>query len=99
MCNVQALIMNGLVHMAESEGEVQEETLTFEFVLMLSCLYFCSCTMLEYRARVEHQAFKKLLQMVPCLTEHLLEASDKESMMMADLVCLTADFDYLSHAL
>jgi hypothetical protein len=99
MCNVRALITNGLVRMAESEGEVQEETLTFEFVLILSSLYFSLCTMLEYRARGEHRVFQKLLQMVPRLTERLLGASDEESMMMADLVCLTADFNYLSHAL
>lgn len=86
MCHVQALITNGLVRMAESEGEVQEETLTFEFVLILGCLYFRSRTTLEYRARKEHRAFQKLLQMVPRLTERLLESSDEESMMMADLV-------------
>ena len=63
MCNVRALITNGLVRMAESEGEVQEETLTFEFVLILSSLYFSLCTMLEYRARGEHRVFQKLLQM------------------------------------
>ena len=99
MCNVRALIMNALVYMAESEGEVQEEMLTFEFVPIHSCFYFCSCTMLEYRARGEHRAFQNLLQMIPHLTKHLLEASDEESMMMADLVCMTADFNYLSHAL
>lgn len=75
---MRVLIMNSLVHMAESEGEMQEETLTFEFVLILRCLYFYSCMMLEYRARGEHWAFQKLLQMVPCLTEHLLEASNEE---------------------
>jgi hypothetical protein len=99
MCNVRALITNGLVRMAESEGEVQEETLTFEFVLILSCLDFYLCTMLEHRARGEHRAFKKLLELVPRLTERLLEASDEESMMMADLVRLRANFNFLSHAL
>ena len=99
MCNVQALITNALVHMAESEGEVQEETLTFEFVPIHSCFYFCSCTTLEYRARGEHRVFQNLLQIVSCLTEHLLEASYEESMMMAILVRMTANFNYLSHAL
>jgi len=70
MCNVQALITNALVHMAELKGEVQEETLTFKFVPIHSCFYFCSCTTLEYKAREEHQVFQNLLQMVPCLTEH-----------------------------
>jgi len=99
MCNVRALITNALVRIAESEGEVQEETLTFEFVPIHSCFYFCSRTTLEYRARGEHWAFQNLLQIVPRLTERLLEAFDEESMMMADLVRMTADFNYLSHAL
>ena len=33
MCNVQVLIINGLLHLSEADGEVQEETLTYEFVL------------------------------------------------------------------
>jgi hypothetical protein len=32
MCNVQVLIINGLLHLSEADGEVQEETLTYEFV-------------------------------------------------------------------
>jgi hypothetical protein len=40
MCNVQALITNGLVRVAEADGDVQEEQLTFEFVLLhLMLLY------------------------------------------------------------
>ena len=89
MCSVQALITNSLVRMIESDGEVQEETLTFEFALILCCCYFRSRITLKYRARKEHQAFQKLLQMVPRLTECLMEASDEESTMVADLVCLT----------
>lgn len=30
MCNVQVLIINGLLHLSEADGEVQEETLTYE---------------------------------------------------------------------
>ena len=89
MCSVQVLITNSLVLMAESDGEVQEETLTFEFVSILGCSYFHSRIMHNYRARKEYLVFNKLLQMVPCLTECLMEASDEESTMVADLVCLT----------
>lgn len=86
MCSVQVLITNSLVLMAESVGEVQEETLTFEFVSILGCSYFHSHITHNYRARKEYLVFNKLLQMVPCLTEHLMEASDEESTMVADLV-------------
>ena len=50
MCSVQVLIMNSLVLMAELDGEVQEETLTFEFVSILGCSYFHSHIMHNYRA-------------------------------------------------
>ena len=35
MCNMQALVVNGILYMAE-DGEVAEETLTFEFVPFFS---------------------------------------------------------------
>jgi hypothetical protein len=89
MCNVQALITNGLLRMAESDGEVQEETLTFEFVLVLLFLFLPHVALSNYRARKEHGVFQKLLRTVPRLTERLIEASDEESMMMADFVRLT----------
>ena len=81
MCSVQALIMNSLVLMAESDREVQEETLTFEFVSILGCSYFHSRITHNYRAQKEYLVFNELLQMVPCFTEHLMEASNEESMM------------------
>jgi hypothetical protein len=56
MCNIQALITNSLVRMAESDGEVQEETLTFEFVFILGCFYFRSHITPKYSARKEHWA-------------------------------------------
>ena len=85
--------------MAESDGEVQAETLTFEFVSILGRFYFHSHITPKYRARKEHRVFEKLLQMVPRLTERLVEASDEESMMVADLVCLTVTlrFNPVSH--
>jgi len=35
MCNMQALVVNGILRMVE-DGEVAEETLTFEFVPFFS---------------------------------------------------------------
>ena len=91
--------MNSSVRMAESDGEVQEETLTFEFVSMLDYFYFRSCIMPNYRARKEHRALKKLLQMVPCLPECLMESSNEESMMVADLVRLVEPLGAASRSL
>ena len=90
--------MNSLVLMAESNGEVQEETLTFKFVLILGCSYFHSRITHNYRARKEYLVFNKLLQMVPCLTECLMEASNEESMMAANLVCLTVALRFTNPA-
>jgi hypothetical protein len=42
MCNVQVLIINGLLLLSEADGEVQEETLTYEFVpwpVLLSSIF------------------------------------------------------------
>jgi hypothetical protein len=40
MCNVQVLIINGVLRLSEADGEVQEETLTYEFVPVLVSLFF-----------------------------------------------------------
>jgi hypothetical protein len=39
MCNVQVLIINGLLLVSEADGEVQEETLTYEFVPMPTLVF------------------------------------------------------------
>jgi hypothetical protein len=86
------LIINGLLHLSEADGEVQEETLTYEFVpwpVLLSCNLYSHTS--ERRARKEYRVFQKLLQMVPRLLERLTAASEEESMLVADLVCLTVD--------
>ena len=92
MCNVQVLIINGLLRMSEADGEVQVETLTYEFVPILLSLSLLTYS--ERRARKEYQVFQRLLQMVPRLFERLTEASDEESMMVADLVCMTVNLKY-----
>ena len=85
MCNMQALVTNGLLRMAE-DGEIAEETLTFKFNLSsLSLVYLWAD--IEFSERKEHQVFEKLLQMMPHLTERLMAASDEEAMTMADFVC------------
>jgi len=48
MCNVQVLITNGLLLMGEPDGEVQPETLTYEFVPVLSFLSFLLGQPLNY---------------------------------------------------
>ena len=83
MCNVQALVTAGILRMAD-DGEVAEESLTPECVTII-LVHFS--TKHKCRARKEYRVFEKLLRLVPNLTEHLVEASEEESMIMADLVC------------
>ena len=40
MCNVQVLIINGFLRVSEADGEVQEKTLTYEFIPELLSLSF-----------------------------------------------------------
>ena len=88
MCNVQALITNGILRMGE-DTEVSEESLTFEYVLSLCCplRWLHDFTCLLCRCRREYRVFQKLLGMVPHLGDRLMDCSNEESMAMADLVC------------
>ena len=80
MCNVQALVTNGILHMG---NDISEEALTSEYVdssvpvLTLPLLYRC---------RAENHVFQRLLGMVPHLADRLMECSEEEVMGMADLV-------------
>jgi hypothetical protein len=82
MCNVQALITNGILQMA---AETSEEYLpsqcansdrfdTNSFLIFL------------HRARKEYRIFRRLLGMVPHLEERLMECMDDEVMGMGELV-------------
>ena len=80
MCNVQALVTNGILCMGD---DIPEEALTSEYVdssvpvLTLPLLYRC---------RAENHVFQRLLGMVPHLADRLMECSEEEVMGMADLV-------------
>jgi hypothetical protein len=86
MCNVQVLVTSGIVLLAE-EGGVAEELLTSESVSPLPAnqLTWLSSS----RQRQEYRVFQQLLKMVPRITEHLMESSEEECMMIADLVCFS----------
>jgi hypothetical protein len=87
MCSVQALLTNGIVRMGE-EGEVIEESLTTERVSSVINLLFCLCNFSCCRDRKEHRVFQRLLRMVPHLPERLMEVSNEECMVIAELVRL-----------
>jgi hypothetical protein len=90
MCNVQALLTNGILLLGE-DMEVAEESLTAQFVSPLPSLTFGQNTVLEYRQRKEYKAFQQLLRMVPRLNERLMEGSEEECIMVADFVRLPND--------
>jgi hypothetical protein len=83
LCNVCALLNNGLLYMGEL-SEQPEECFTQEYVLLPSprCL-----THLPFRERQEHRVFQLLLQMIPGLEERLVEGSEENIIHVAELVC------------
>ena len=62
MCNVQVLIINGLLHMSKSDGEVQEEELTYEFVPGPVFLYSSSLTYLRAQGQKGVSSVSKALK-------------------------------------
>jgi hypothetical protein len=73
-----------------------DEAFTAEYVLPFhpipnSILYVTFSSICDplYRSRErrEHQVFRKLLNLVPGLEERLMEGSEEETRMVADLVC------------
>ena len=98
MCNVHAVITNGLLHVSAAGGDlkdVQEETLTYEFVPALSFSFFAlSHIPLKYRDRKEHRVFLRLLHIIPRFFERLANAKDDELMIIADLVRLAIRMRY-----
>jgi hypothetical protein len=86
MCNVQALVMSSIVLLAE-EGGVAEELLTSESISPLPANQLTRLSL--SRQRQEYRVFPQLLKMVPRITERLMESSEEECMMIADLVCFS----------
>jgi hypothetical protein len=82
LCNVTALVNNGLLYIGEFSGQ-PEETFTHE------CVLFPLAWMFDYmftRQRREHRVFTLLLQMVPGLEERLVEGSEENVLHVAELV-------------
>lgn len=84
LCNVCALINNGLLYMGEL-SEQPEENFTHECVLL--SFFWTSDPFLAVRERREHRVFQVLLQMIPGLEERLVEGSEENVIHVAELVC------------
>lgn len=82
MCNVQALITAGMLLLGEGD-ELDEENLTPQYV---SNEYRSNSLTACRRARSEYCVFQKLLNMIPCLADRLVECSEEECMGISDLV-------------
>lgn len=86
MCNVYALICNGIGHMGEEP--VPEESLTYELVLV----FLFSTTselmhVLKRRDGKERRVFQQLLQTIPRLQDRLMESEQADLMVIAEFVC------------
>ena len=81
LCNVQALLTNGLLRMGELADEPEE-------AFTSSCVFVCpSCSILTCRReRREHLVFQSLLQMVPGLEARLMEGTEDDVLHIGELV-------------
>jgi hypothetical protein len=87
LCNFQALLTNGILHLQEL-AERSPESFTIEYVPFFTPPTLCTenCS---NRERREHKVFQQLLDSVPNLEERLIR-SDDELTIVADLVSTTA---------
>lgn len=87
LCNVQALITNGLLRLGELADE-PEESFTYEYV-PFRIVYKSSLTFFKTlfgRQRREHRVFEALLQMIPGLEDRLMNGSEEDIVAVAELV-------------
>jgi hypothetical protein len=90
MCNVQALVTNGILRMGD-DADVPEEMLTSEYTPFHYNYSVTALTQqLMFRCRREGRVFQRLVRIVPHLADRLMECSTDEAMAMADLARLPA---------
>jgi hypothetical protein len=82
LCSLHALITNGLLRDGERADE-PEESFTAECILFLLSAYI---SLVPYREQREYRVYRSLLNMIPGLEERLVNSSDEETRMIADLV-------------
>ncbi len=85
MCNVQALITNCLLLF--ENGEVTQEMLTPQSVVKFVVGFPTFDVLLYYRQRNEYKVYLRLLGVVPRLEERIMDGSDEEYKILANLVC------------
>jgi hypothetical protein len=91
LCNIQALWMNGVLHLGEQVNEL-EESLTAEYINTPISIY-CAPNCLSLRQRQECRIFSELLQIVPNLETRLREGVDHDVVRIADLVHYELSFN------
>jgi len=85
LCNVQALLTNGLLRIGELASE-PEESFTHEYVLDLDEYATSPQHFWRYRQRREYRVFETLLQTVPGLEDRLLTGADDGVIHVAEMV-------------
>jgi hypothetical protein len=86
MCNVPALIINGILRLGELAGE-PDDVFTHEHAPLYH-LYWKSKLTFIFRERREHQVFKQLLQMIPGLEDRIMEGTNEYIKHTGELVLL-----------
>lgn len=83
LCNVHALITQGVIRSGEFADE-PDENLTPEY--FHSFFYFVSSLIHTHRERREHRIFEHMLTTIPGLQDRLMDSSEEEIRLVADLV-------------
>jgi hypothetical protein len=86
LCNVQAIITDGLLRIGELADD-PEESFSAEYLcpLTLGIDPFSDCLFTNRKRRV-HRVFLALTQMVPGLEDRLVEGSDEDVVLVAEMV-------------
>jgi hypothetical protein len=85
LCNVQALLTNGILRLGEQADE-PDEVYTTEYIRIRHLILSPDSPFCIARQRREHRVFSVLLQMVPNLEARLMEGDDDDVVAIADLV-------------
>jgi hypothetical protein len=91
LCNVQALLTNGILRMGELADQ-PDESFTIEYVARS---HYNVISDYWSRERREHRVFRLLLHMIPGLEDRIMEGSEDEIVLIAELVRTEGIFFHL----
>jgi hypothetical protein len=84
LCNIQALLTNGLLRSVELAETPDESFTTEQAAMLFTKAFLLMCN----RERREHSIYQELMKTVPGLEERLMTSSEDELSIVAELVII-----------